>query len=149
MRGTLSPDEIEELLRTETVARLGCHAEGRTYVVPVTYVYDGTGLLIQSADGTKIRMMHRNPQVCVEIDRIDDLANWRSVIAWGHFAQLFGTTAAEAFIRIRTRLQSLAVSETTPLATAPEGILPVRGGNGHASIFRIDLIEKTGRFERR
>jgi nitroimidazol reductase NimA-like FMN-containing flavoprotein (pyridoxamine 5'-phosphate oxidase superfamily) len=148
MRGTLSADDVEELLRTETVARLGCHAGGRTYVVPVTYVYDGTGLLIQSADGLKIRMMHRNPQVCVEIDRIDDLANWRSVIAWGHFAQLFGAAATEAFIRIRTRLQSLALSETTP-AAVPEGIVPVRGGNGHASIYRIDLIEKTGRFERR
>ena len=32
MLGTLSSAEIEDLLRTEVVARLGCHAEGRTYV---------------------------------------------------------------------------------------------------------------------
>ena len=37
MVGWLSPAEIEELLHTELVAHLGCHADGRTYVVPITY----------------------------------------------------------------------------------------------------------------
>jgi hypothetical protein len=36
MLGSFASAEIEDLLRTEVVARLGCHAEGRTYVVPVT-----------------------------------------------------------------------------------------------------------------
>ena len=40
MVGWLSPAEIEDLLHTELVAHLGCHADGRTYVVPITY---GTG----------------------------------------------------------------------------------------------------------
>jgi nitroimidazol reductase NimA-like FMN-containing flavoprotein (pyridoxamine 5'-phosphate oxidase superfamily) len=150
MRGALSSDEVEDLLRTELVARVGCHAEGRTYVVPITYAYDGDALLVQSADGLKVRMMQENPLVCVEIDHIDDLANWRSVIAWGRFERLFGTAATTALIRLRERLHSLAVSETTPVAsTLAEGERRVPSGNGHASIYRIQLFEKTGRFERR
>ena len=150
MLGSLSSGEIEDLLGTEVVARLGCHAAGRTYVVPVTYAYDGKALLVQSADGLKVRMMLQNPLVCVEIDHIDDLANWRSVIAWGRFEELFGTEAVEAFARLRTRLQPLIVSETTPVAdTLAEGETRLRSGNGHASIYRIHLYEKTGRFERR
>lgn len=150
MLGTLSPAEIEDLLATEVVARLGCHANGRTYVVPVTYAYDGLGLLIQSADGLKLRMMHENPWVGVEVDHIDNLANWRSVIAWGHFDELLGGEAITALTRLRARLQPLLVSETTP-AAAPltAGETRVRTGNGHASIYRIGLVEKTGRFERR
>ncbi|MGV0581935.1 hypothetical protein ABQE57_24815 [Mycolicibacterium elephantis] len=35
MLGTLAPDEIEELLSTEAVGRIGCIHEGRPYVVPV------------------------------------------------------------------------------------------------------------------
>jgi nitroimidazol reductase NimA-like FMN-containing flavoprotein (pyridoxamine 5'-phosphate oxidase superfamily) len=150
MLGTLSPAEIEDLLQAQVVARLGCHAEGRTYVVPVTYVYDGTGLLIQSGDGLKVRMMHENPWVCIEIDHIDDLANWRSVIAWGRFRELRGDDAAAALAQLRARLEPLLVSETTPGAdTLAAGEAPIRSGNGHASIYRIDLLEKTGRFERR
>lgn len=150
MLGTLSPAEIEDLLRTEVVARIGCHAAGRTYVVPVTYAYEGNTLLVQSPDGLKVRMMQQNPFVCVEVDHIDNLANWRSVIAWGRFEKLFGADATAALTRLRERLQPLAVSETSPGAeTLAEGETRVRSGNGHASIYRIQLFEKTGRFERR
>jgi uncharacterized protein len=150
MLGTLSPAEIEDLLRTEVVARLGCHAEGRTYVVPITYAYDGRGLLIQSGDGQKLRMMRENPLVCIEVDHIDNLANWRSVIAWGRFEVLVGDEATAAFSRLRARLEPLIVSETTPGAEVlTAGEAPLRAGDGHASIYRIHLFEKTGRFERR
>lgn len=44
MMGELSAAEIEELLRSEWVARLGCHANDTTYVVPVSYAYDGEAL---------------------------------------------------------------------------------------------------------
>jgi uncharacterized protein len=150
MLGMLSPDEIETLLAAEVVARIGCHAEGRTYVVPVTYAYDGEALVIQSADGQKVRMMQQNPLVCVEIDHIDDLANWRSVIAWGRFEELFGAAAIAALALLRDRLASLVVSETSPGGAAlREGEVPIRRGNGHAALYRIHLTEKTGRFERR
>ena len=150
MLGTLSSAEIEDLLQTEVVARVGCHADGRTYVVPVTYAYDGESVLIQSADGLKLRMMRKNPWVSVEVDHIDNLANWRSVIAWGRFEELFDEEAATAFARLRARLEPLMVSETTPHAeTLAAGEKPVRSGNGHSSIYRIRLLEKTGRFERR
>ena len=149
MLGTLSATEIENLLHSEVVARIGCHADGRTYVVPVTYAYDGTGLLIQSGDGLKLQMMRKNPWVSVEVDDIADLANWRSVIAWGRFEELFGDEATLAFARLRARFEALVVSETTPAAaTLKTGEAPVRSGDGHASIYRIRLVEKTGRFER-
>jgi nitroimidazol reductase NimA-like FMN-containing flavoprotein (pyridoxamine 5'-phosphate oxidase superfamily) len=149
MLGTLSPPEIEDLLQTEVVARLGCHAEGRTYVVPITYAYDGEGLLIQSGDGLKLRMMHENPWVCVEVDHIDNLANWRNVIARGRFEELLGDDATAALVRLRARLEPLIVSETTGAERLAAGEAPLRAGDGHASIYRIHLFERTGRFERR
>ena len=41
MLGELDAEQIEELLRAEVLGRIGCHADGRTYVVPVTFAYDG------------------------------------------------------------------------------------------------------------
>jgi uncharacterized protein len=150
MLGLLSEEEIEDLLASEVVARIGCHAGGRTYVVPVTYAYEGEGLLIQSQDGLKLRMMRQNPSVCVEVDHVDDLANWRSVIAWGRFEPLFGEAATAAFTRLRARLQTLDVSDTTPGAGGLRpGETPIRSGNGHGVMCRIHLVERTGRFERR
>jgi hypothetical protein len=42
------------------------------------------------------------------------------------------------------------ISETTQGAeTLAAGETPIRSGDGHASIHRIHLLEKTGRFEPR
>jgi nitroimidazol reductase NimA-like FMN-containing flavoprotein (pyridoxamine 5'-phosphate oxidase superfamily) len=90
MMGSLSSQEIEELLHGEVIARLGCHAEGRTYVVPITYAYDNNSLIVHSAEGLKMRMMRENPWVCVEVDRMDDLANWRSSDRKGRFEERRG-----------------------------------------------------------
>ncbi len=150
MLGWLSPAEIEDLLSTEVVARLGCHAEGRTYVVPITYAYDGESFVLQSANGLKLRMMRQNPLVCVEVDHVDNLANWRSVVARGRFEELFGPAATAALVLLRERLRPFIVSETSRVGEElAEGETLVRSGNGHASMYRIHLLEKTGRFERR
>lgn len=150
MLGTLSTDEIEDLLRSQVVARLGCHADGRTYVVPITYAYDGESLIAHSTEGLKLRMMRSNPYVCVEVDQMDNLANWRSVIARGRFEELFGGDASAALLALRDRFRPLMVSETSqPTHGLHEGESEVHSGNGRARLYRIHLYDKTGRFERR
>lgn len=144
MLGELTDKQMERLLREEAVGRIGCHANGRTYVVPVTYVWEGEAVYCQSADGMKIRMMRANPEVCFEVDHIDDLANWRSVIAHGTFEELQWEPAQHGMELLINRYKPLTVSETA------RGF---ESGSGAANadkpfvIFRIKLHEKTGRFE--
>lgn len=145
MLGALSPAEIEDLLRSETLAHLGCHAEGRTYVVPISYAYEAGAMVGHSAEGLKLRLMRQNPLVCVEVDHVDSHANWRSVIALGRFEELAGEAAAAAMGLLQERFRPLIVSATSQPAT--DGSIPDHG-NGHASVYRIRLYEKTGRFER-
>jgi nitroimidazol reductase NimA-like FMN-containing flavoprotein (pyridoxamine 5'-phosphate oxidase superfamily) len=40
MLGELSKEEIEEVLKSNVIGRIGCTGNGRIYVVPITYVYD-------------------------------------------------------------------------------------------------------------
>ncbi|MDQ5858161.1 MAG: pyridoxamine 5'-phosphate oxidase family protein, partial [Acidobacteriota bacterium] len=54
MLGQLSPEEIEQLLSSEITGRIGCHADGRTYVVPITYTYQSGNVYCHSAEGQKI-----------------------------------------------------------------------------------------------
>ena len=96
MLGRLSPEEIEHLLVSEITGRIGCHADGRTYVVPITYVYESGHVYCHSAEGQKIRMMRKNPEVCFEVDRVEDIGNWKSVIATGQFQELGGREALDA-----------------------------------------------------
>jgi nitroimidazol reductase NimA-like FMN-containing flavoprotein (pyridoxamine 5'-phosphate oxidase superfamily) len=150
MLGTLSAAEIEDLLRSEVVARVGCQADGRVYIVPITYAYDGESLIAHSAEGLKLRIMRANPQVCVEVDRVDNLAEWRSVIAQGRFEELRGANASAALVQLRERFRPLlVVSETSqPSDGLHEGESLIHRGNGGARLYRIHLFDKTGRFER-
>src|SRR5205809_756868 len=88
MLGKLNENEIEEVLSNNLFGRLGCHDDGKTYVVPVNYVYDGNNIIAHSVWGMKIQMMRNNPQVCFEVDEIVDFTNWKSVIIWGEFQEI-------------------------------------------------------------
>jgi uncharacterized protein len=154
MLGELEAAEIDELLHAEMVGRIGCHANGRTYIVPVTFAYDGAAVYAHSAGGTKLSMMRSNPEVCFEVEHVDDLANWRSVIAWGHFEELGGDAAKHAMRLLVDRFAPLMGTRTAVpshgIAGRPPEPGPAPGGApGTAVLYRIVLQERTGRFERR
>jgi nitroimidazol reductase NimA-like FMN-containing flavoprotein (pyridoxamine 5'-phosphate oxidase superfamily) len=142
MLGELNPRETEDVLRSNIIGRIGCHAFGKTYVVPITYVYDGDAIYAHTHDGMKLHMMRENPHVCFEVDHMDDLANWRSVIAWGTFEELHGARAEQAM--------DLLVESLEPRLSGPPGVSAhPRQGTVPATLYRIVLEEKSGRFERR
>ena len=143
----MDPAEIEQLLQQQVVGRIGCHANGLTYVVPVSYAYDGNCIYCHTFEGTKIDMMRKNPQVCFEVDSTKNLANWQSVIAWGAFQELpEGADRGEAIKLLRERKVPILSSQTMqlgsqwPFVSADEKIEGI--------IFRIQLMEKTGRYEK-
>ena len=139
----LGDEEIERILTDQFVGRLGCHADGRTYVVPIAYAYRDNCIYGHSAEGVKIRMMRANPNVCFEVDRIEGLSQWRSVITWGHYEELHGQSAREA---LRILLLRFLTTKTHaldhPLPPARPGVLDEEG-----IVYRIRLTEKTGRVE--
>lgn len=139
----LDPAQIEALLESGSVGRVGCHADGRTYVVPVAYAYADGCVYGHSTDGLKIRMMRKNPSVCFEVDRVESVFVWSSVIAWGTFEELHGDAADAALRTILLRFLNERTSATTRSLTQKRpGV-----GDGTAVVYRIRLIEKTGRFE--
>ena len=141
MLGKLTQRQIEEVLRSCTVGRIGASADGRVYVVPITYVFDGDSVYGHSVLGQKIRMMRANPEVGFEVEDVDDLANWRTVIARGRYEELTGDMAVAAAKLIAARLGRLTASETA----GPSG----RGPRGRKHVaYRIRLLERTGRYER-
>jgi hypothetical protein len=114
MMGELTKDQIDNVLRSEMIGRIGCHAEGRTYVVPVSYAYDGQHVYAHSADGLKVRTMRSNPSICLEVDQIDDLANWRCVIGQGTYEELHGADEDRARRLLSERFAPFITSETAP-----------------------------------
>ena len=100
----LTTAEVEEFLREEVVARIGCVAEGEIYVVPVIYAYEEGAANVLTTEGRKTRMMRSNPSVAFEIDRYDaSTGSWRSVIANGRYEVLSGDDAEAARVLLARR----------------------------------------------
>jgi len=149
MLGQLNNSEIEDVLKNQVVGRIGCQADGVIYVVPVTYVYDGVHVYAHSAQGMKIDMMRKNADVCFEVDTMQNMANWQSVIAWGRFEEIKNDIERKnAMQKLIGRLMPLVASET---AQPTHGIHAHEHdtSNRQAILFRIRLNKKTGRFEKR
>lgn len=132
----LSRDEIDEFLRAQRIARLGCHAGGETYVVPVIYGYDGEAIVAVTMEGRKTAMLRENPSVCVEVDEYDTdgRGSWRSVIAQGAYEELAGDAIEPALDLLRERF-------TRSAGRAPER----RELGPGVVVMRIRLAETTGR----
>jgi nitroimidazol reductase NimA-like FMN-containing flavoprotein (pyridoxamine 5'-phosphate oxidase superfamily) len=147
--GSWTKKQIERVLQTERIGRIACHADGRLYVVPISYACDGHSMYAHSAEGLKLRMMRANPDVCFEVDEVDSVDHWHSVIAWGRFEELHGPDAEQGMQLLVERFLPRGASETALLRPAEVASrLPTAVAAGHAVMFRINLVEKTGRFER-
>jgi nitroimidazol reductase NimA-like FMN-containing flavoprotein (pyridoxamine 5'-phosphate oxidase superfamily) len=136
MIGVMTNEEIDATLRRHRVGRIGCSANDRPYVVPITYAYDGEFVYGFSGLGRKIDVMREQPLVCFEVDEIDGDASWRSVIAEGLYEELAdGDDRRDALRRL--------------LPTGGQVVPRTLDGTTHYVVFRLRLTERSGRFERR
>ena len=132
----LSSREIDEFLRGQRIARLGCHADGVTYVVPLIYAYEDDAVVAVTTEGRKTAMLRTNPRVCVEVDEYDadGKGSWRSVIAHGTCEELSGDAIEAALALLRERFARTAGRAAEPRQLGP-GVV----------VLRIGLEEVSGR----
>ena len=147
MFGNLNPGQIEALLGREIIGRIGCSNGNFTYVVPISYAYDGEHIYCHTREGMKINYMRRNPRVCFEVDHQQNMGNWQCVIAWGVFEELIHPEERKyALSKLHGRHLPFIPSETARLSSDwPFG--PEEANDIPGVTFRIRLTKKTGRFE--
>jgi nitroimidazol reductase NimA-like FMN-containing flavoprotein (pyridoxamine 5'-phosphate oxidase superfamily) len=147
MMGKLDNNQIEELLLHEIIGRIGCHADGVTYVVPISFAYDGKYVYGHTHEGMKIDIMRKNPKVCFQVDHLTNMANWKSVISMGTFEEITDTeTRKDAIQKLINRTLPMLSSETVKLTSE----WPFKSGDPDkvdGIIYRIALEEKSGRYE--
>ncbi|HWD39412.1 MAG TPA: pyridoxamine 5'-phosphate oxidase family protein [Fimbriimonas sp.] len=149
MVGVLSESEIDELLMTALFARLGCHADGKTYVVPVSFAYDGHRIVGHTTEGLKTAILRRNPSVCLQFDEVKSLTDWKSVILWGEIEELQGVDAAVAAGLLIDRYGPIFEENPSDNRRGRE-VTPPRLDLKPAKhmIYAIKIGERSGRFER-
>ncbi len=148
MIGILKDKEIEDLLHTQVLGRIGCSSGERMFVVPINYGYDGKCLYAHSKEGMKIDMMRANNNVCFEVDKLEADGSWSSVIVWGVYEEIRNIRSQRAAMKIFTEQMARLIPD--PKAMPSHGFVSgaEKTTNPFKSVvFKIRITEKTGRFE--
>ncbi len=148
MIGSLTASEIEDVLGAEVLGRVACIVDGRPYIVPVTYVYEGEFgcAYVHSGEGAKVQAMRANPEVCFEVEQVRDMANWRTVVARARFEEIWKDKEGRAMDLLAARLTPMQTSETA-VRTRREDAQRQHGAV-RPVLYRLHLLEKSGRYER-
>jgi len=86
----LTPADCADILDRSSLAHLACCHRNQPYVVPVSFTYDARHacLFSFSSVGRKVEWMRENPNVCLEIEDVDDRFNWTTVVVFGRYDEI-------------------------------------------------------------
>ncbi len=150
MLGELNNAEMDDLLKSQLTGRIGCHSEGITYVVPVNYIYEDTFIYAHSARGMKIEMMHKNPEICFEVDDVRNLISWQSVIVWGRYEEITDMNEkVKVMQKLINRVMPFINDDSAPPSHGFINDESEVGDTVELVVYKIVISHKTGRFEKR
>jgi nitroimidazol reductase NimA-like FMN-containing flavoprotein (pyridoxamine 5'-phosphate oxidase superfamily) len=140
--------DIDNFLRTQTLARIGCHAGGQIYIVPIAYAPENeegpvTSVLVHSFEGQKVRMMRENPHVCLEVDEIAGPSSWRTVVIDGEFEELRGSEVRQRALSKLAR-HLLPPEAASRMARGDDPFRPP-GEEAPVVLYRIRIHDASGR----
>jgi nitroimidazol reductase NimA-like FMN-containing flavoprotein (pyridoxamine 5'-phosphate oxidase superfamily) len=92
----LERDEIERVLMRNTVGRLAFSFHDRVDIQPIHYVYERGWLYGRTSEGDKIMALTHNQWVAFEVDEVQDVFEWTSVVIHGSFWILHPRGSAHA-----------------------------------------------------
>lgn len=134
----LSRDESEQLLARKHVGRVAFSFHDRVDIEPIHYVFDNGWIYTRTSQGTKLATMAHHQWVAFEVDEVEGMFDWQSVVVKGACYLLDADTSLHhdpAFARGVELLRALL-----PETLTSRDPVPFR----HA-ILRIHLDEVTGR----
>jgi nitroimidazol reductase NimA-like FMN-containing flavoprotein (pyridoxamine 5'-phosphate oxidase superfamily) len=96
----LTPTEIEAVLESQRIVRIGFQGDADPYLVPVGYVWFEAALWVATTAGRKTEMAAANPIVSFQIDDERDAGfyRWSSVTGAGRWESV---TDPEALARVQ------------------------------------------------
>ena len=134
----LSRQESERLLRTHAIGRLAFAFHDRVDIEPISYVYEDGWIYSRTSPGGKLEVLAHHPWVAFEVDDVQGLFEWTSVVAKravymvDELSASGGTESWEYAVALLRRLTPGALTDADPV---PE----------RSVIFRIHVDELHGR----
>ena len=128
------------LVRRQFIARLATCANDLPYVVPVQYGLADGMIFSFSMPGLKVDNMRKNPNVCLQMEEMQDSRQWRSVVVAGKFLELHSDDERQHAWEVLQRRKGW----WEPGALKPEKSAMAVGTSPHL-FYKVSIDRITGR----
>ena len=136
----LTTSAIERVLRNNYLGHLAYLWQGKPHVIPITYYFDPADntIISYTSEGHKIDAMRANKSVAVQVEQVQSISNWESVMLQGSSAKqklhLF-TEGVKDIIRRKENREVGFINEFSSKSSA----------NGIPVVFQIKILEMSGK----
>ncbi len=146
----LNQKECVELLSNNYIGRLAFIVGKTPYIIPITYYYYDQGdnsIISYSLEGHKIDAMRKNQSVSVEVDEIESISRWKSVLVHGQFEELKGIDAKSQLHEFSQGVKDVIDRKEERKLQFIHEFSSKLGADGSSPIvYRIKISEITGKF---
>jgi len=138
---TLRQSECLALIRRHNVGRMAFTFHDRVDIAPIHYAYSDGWLFARTSQGTKMTTIAHVPWVAFEVDEVQDVFDWKSVVAHGTIYTMAPDAGhAEAHLWEKG---IEALKAVVPETGSPDDPVP-----GRSLVFGIHIDRMTGRASR-
>lgn len=140
--------ECIQLLCNNYIGHLAYIAGESPFVIPITYYYDQShnSIISYSQEGHKIDAMRKNRSVSMEVDEIESVNRWKSVLAHGKFEELSGIDAKHLLHEFSNGVKEIINrKQTKKLQFISEFSSKLGAERTSPIVYRIQLLEITGK----
>lgn len=133
----LSDKAAKKILKTQTFGHLACVLQsGEPYLVPVNFLYRDEAIYVHSLPGKKLEALRENGKACLQVEEIENICRWQSVIAFGDFEEI------KSINKILEIMREFAkkFERLTPV----EAMIEEKWNAGGTVVFRINVNRVTG-----
>ncbi|NAY91329.1 flavin mononucleotide-binding protein [Muricauda sp. JGD-17] len=146
----LKPEECKGLLKNHYVGRLAYLAGKVPFVAPITYFYyseDGNDSIISySLEGHKIDAMRNHQNVSLQVDEIESINKWKSVLAHGAFEELHQIDAKRLLHKFAQGVKDLINRDPDKnVQFIQDFSSKLQAENDSPIVYRINIHEITGK----
>lgn len=147
--GDLDKKDCIELLRKNYIGRLAYIKGESPYVIPITYYYDDqtdNSIISYALEGHKIDAMRKNQSVSMEVDEIESVQKWKSVLVHGVFEELSGIDAKKLLREFSEGVKGIVNrKEDKELQFIHEFSAKLGAQGASPIVYRIKINEITGK----
>ncbi|WP_149276555.1 pyridoxamine 5'-phosphate oxidase family protein [Pareuzebyella sediminis] len=144
----LSKVECLKEIKREYVAKLGYISKESPFIVPITYFYDEkeNSIIAFSTFGHKIESMREKAAVCLYLDKIVSVKEWKTILIHGEYEELDKIDHEFYLEKLGQGVKDILNIKDQKNTREMEEFSNVKFLKGDPIVFQIKIWDITGRF---